>query len=77
MLIGLVQRIYDIRRDDVRLRRIRECKAGQAGQYFDNLRKEYPVRREFHNTKVVLEQPSPALARQVEGIGFRLAVEGA
>ncbi len=77
VLIGLVQRIYDIRRDDVRLRRIRECKAGQAGQYFDNLRKEYPVRREFHNTKVVLERPSPALARQVEGIGFRLAVEGA
>lgn len=69
-LIAAVKRVYDIRRDDVRLRGIQTTRAGQAGEFFDNLRKEYAVRREFQNTRVVLERPCEPLARKLAGIGF-------
>ena len=67
-----VQAIYDIRKDDVRLRAIRRTGAADAGKFFDNLRKEYPVRREFQNTRVLLETPSEPLARKLAGIGFNV-----
>ena len=69
-LMGAVRAVYDIRRDDARLREIRECGAGKAGEFFDNLRKEYPVRREFVNTRVVLEGVCESLSRKLAGIGF-------
>jgi len=69
-LMGAVRAVYDIRRDDARLREIRECGAGKSGEFFDNLRKEYPVRREFVNTRVVLEGACESLSRKLAGIGF-------
>ena len=69
-LMGAVRAVYDIRRDDARLREIRECRAGKAGEFFDNLRKEYPVRREFVNTRVVLEGACESLSRKLAGVGF-------
>lgn len=71
-LLTAVQAIYDIRKDDVRLRGIRSSRAGEAGEFFDNLRKEYAVRREFQNTKVALERPCEPLARKLAGIGFNV-----
>ena len=72
VLTGAVRAVYDIRRDDVRLRRIRDCKADKAGEFFDNLRKEYPVRREFQNTQVILESPCELLSHKLAGIGFKV-----
>ena len=69
-LMGAVRAVYDIRRDDARLREIRECRAGEVGEFFDNLRKEYPVRREFVNTRVVMESACESLSRKLAGIGF-------
>jgi len=69
-LLTAVQAIYDIRKDDVRLRGIRSSRTGEAGEFFDNLRKEYAVRREFQNTRVTLEPPSESIARKLAGIGF-------
>jgi len=71
-LIAAVEAVYDIRRDDVRLRGIQSARSGHAGEFFDNLRKEYAVRREFHNTRVVLERPCEPLARKLAGIGFKV-----
>jgi len=71
-LIAAVQAVYDIRRDDVRLRGIQSTRSGHAGEFFDNLRKEYAIRREFHNTRVVLESPCEPLARKLAGIGFKV-----
>jgi erythronate-4-phosphate dehydrogenase len=69
-LMGAVRAVYDIRRDDARLREIRECRADEVGEFFDNLRKEYPVRREFVNTRVVMESACESLSRKLAGIGF-------
>ena len=69
-LVAAVQAVYDIRRDDVRLRGIRTTRSGQAGDFFDNLRKEYAIRREFQNTRVLLDSPCEPIARKLAGIGF-------
>jgi hypothetical protein len=40
---------------------------------FDRLRDEYPVRREFFNTELILRGGSAALRAKAEALGFRLA----
>jgi len=74
-LANAVQKIYDIREDDVRLRRICEKPVEKRGDFFDSLRKNYPVRREFQNTMVIVKDRSSTLAKKLAGIGFLLAQE--
>ncbi len=57
-LANAVQKIYDIREDDVRLRRVCEKPVEKRGELFDGLRKNYPVRREFQNTQIVIKEVS-------------------
>jgi len=71
VLAGAVQKVYDIRKDDARLRWILERPAEKRGEFFDGLRKNYPVRREFGNTLIVLEEPCKTVAEKLTGIGFR------
>jgi len=72
VLLGAVEKIYDIKADDVRLRRMLEESAKERGKYFDSLRKTYPVRREFQNTHIIVEDKNSSLARKLKGIGFLL-----
>jgi erythronate-4-phosphate dehydrogenase len=72
ILAGAVQKIYDIRRDDTRLRWIWEKPESKRADYFDNLRKNYPVRRELHNTTVLLGTGDLELERKLAGIGFNV-----
>lgn len=46
-LLNKLPVMYDIRADDKRLRSVATAE-GVAGQDFDNLRKNYPLRREWH-----------------------------
>ena len=69
-LLDAVRKIYDIREDDTKLRRTSEKPAEKRGGFFDGLRKDYPVRREFQNTKVFVEDKNGTLARKLKGIGF-------
>jgi erythronate-4-phosphate dehydrogenase len=76
VVAGTVQKIYDIRKDDGRLRRIPERSAEKRGELFDSLRKNYPVRREFQNTTVVITTESTELKAEkllgkLRGIGFK------
>jgi len=71
MLANAVQKIYDIREDDVRLRRILEKSVEKRGEFFDSLRKNYPIRREFQNTQIVLESPCKSISNKLAGIGFK------
>jgi erythronate-4-phosphate dehydrogenase len=82
MLAGAVRKVYDIRKDDARLRRILEKPAEKRGEFFDGLRKNYPVRREFGNTTVVIATEntevtenkliSKRLLDKLTGIGFKV-----
>jgi erythronate-4-phosphate dehydrogenase len=55
-LVNAVQKIYDIREDDIRLRQVLENSIENRGEFFDGLRKNYPVRREFQNTRIVIKE---------------------
>jgi len=71
-LADAVQKVYNIRADDVRLRRILEKSVEKRGEFFDSLRKNYPIRREFQNTRIVLESPCKSIADKLAGIGFKI-----
>lgn len=79
-MLGAVKRIYDISRDDHRLRGILEVEPEKRSEFFDSLRKNYPVRREFQNTKIIVateatestENRSRRLSNKLAGIGFEV-----
>jgi erythronate-4-phosphate dehydrogenase len=70
-LLSAVQKIYRIDKDDMRLRGILEKLAEDKGEYFDQLRKNYHVRREFQNTSVIVNDMDSKLAKKLIGIGFK------
>ncbi len=89
MLLEVVEKVYDIKADDAGLRRILKIHKDKRGEFFSKLRKEYPVRREFQNTKIKIatentedteNKPkessiSKTLSGKLEGIGFLLSQE--
>jgi len=67
-----VEKIYRISEDDLKLRQILDVPAEKRGEFFDSLRKNYAVRREFQNTQIVLEHPCKGLAEKLAAVGFRV-----
>ena len=61
---------YDVRRDDAALRQMNQVANPSA--YFDQLRKHYPIRREFGCVEIELPTAKTALAAQLHGLGFRV-----
>jgi erythronate-4-phosphate dehydrogenase len=70
-LYTAVMACYDIRRDDAALRLM--SKVATYENFFDDLRKYYPVRREFNCIEIDVPKKKSALAIQLQGLGFRLA----
>lgn len=70
-----VWKIYRIEGDDARLRQILNEPAENRGKFFDNLRKNYPVRREFQNTEVIIKESNRGLAEKLAGIGFKVTIK--
>lgn len=70
IIYDLVLKIYDIRNDDKNLRSI--LKIQDTKSYFDMLRKEYPIRREFHNTKIKLVNNNTKLKRNLLNLEFKV-----
>ena len=71
VLSEIVRQAYDILEDDRNLRRALEMPLEKTGEYFDRLRKEYRIRREFNNFKVELAKPNRKLEAVVTGLGLR------
>lgn len=67
-----VQSIYVINRDDFNTREILIVEPEARGKWFDDLRKDYPVRREFQNTKVIITGSDSELEGKLTGIGFKM-----
>jgi erythronate-4-phosphate dehydrogenase len=66
-----VRAVYDIMRDDEALRAILHVPETERGAFFDRLRKYYPRRREFFNTRVVIRPPNAELTATLKGLGFQ------
>lgn len=75
ILAGSVRKIYNIRGDDRQLRQILNEPKETRGKYFDGLRKNYSVRREFQNTNITIKNKNGSLAQKLRGIGFLLPQE--
>jgi erythronate-4-phosphate dehydrogenase len=71
-LDALIKRVYDITADDQRLRASLKMNASDRARHFDRLRKEYPIRREFHNYLVDCGMPEKDLLNQIGILGFQL-----
>jgi erythronate-4-phosphate dehydrogenase len=67
-----VQEVYAINRDDFNMREILMVPDQQRGEFFDDLRKNYSVRREFQNTRIILDKPCEGLVKKLVGIGFKV-----
>jgi erythronate-4-phosphate dehydrogenase len=68
-----VEKIYGISEDDSKLRQILDVPAERRGEFFDSLRENYPVRREFQNTKIEFAtEGTERLSRKLKGIGFKV-----
>ena len=70
LLHRTVSACYDICADDARLRSMLALPADAQPAFFDRLRKEYPVRREFSETTVLLDPALDELAQVLRGLGF-------
>ena len=66
-----VGKVYDIERDDAALREILKVPEAERGWFFDRRRKEYPIRREFFNTTLILKDGSKDLQRKFAALGFQ------
>ena len=69
-----IQAAYDIEADDKRLRAILAEPSDKRGRFFDSLRRDYPVRREFPGTTVELAEPNAAAKEALEALGFTVEV---
>ncbi len=74
-LLGVVEQIYKITDDDGRTRMIIETAEDKRGEFFDKLRKEYPVRKEFQNTTLILDKGCEQVGEKLKGIGFGVRYE--
>lgn len=82
LLHEIVRQVYVINRDDFNTREIVMVEQEKRGKFFDDLRKNYPVRREFQNTTVVFateylateetESTEKKLKSKLSGIGFQI-----
>lgn len=64
--------VYDISADDERMRGLLGLNAAEVGSAFDRLRREYPIRREFTNTEILLSGGDAQTTAALKELGFRI-----
>jgi len=70
LLLEAVKQVYNVREDNSNLWGMLEMPGKSRGKYFDDLRRNYKIRREFGNTRVILKKADASLVSKLEGIGF-------
>lgn len=71
----LIQNSYDCANDDKNLRKIIRLEGQDRGKYFDELRRDYPVRREFSYYQVGVPASRQILATCLSKLGFKPIIE--
>ena len=66
------KKIYNIKNDDSLLRKLLTIIEPEAGRYFDKLRKEYSVRREFNNYTLKVKEAESVFNDLLKTLGFEL-----
>lgn len=68
----IVKSVYDIEADDRRLREGAMAESKLRAEHFEQLRKDYPIRREFRFTRVLLPKGYPRLETKLRKLGFAI-----
>ena len=66
----ILHTIYNIEEDCQRMRQLSRVDSNEAARGFDLLRKNYPIRREWHKTKVKLPKRSRNLKKVLHRLGI-------
>ncbi len=66
-----VMQAYDIRSDAIALRELISMPSGERGDYFDSLRKNYPIRREFTNKQINTKNLNNEMKQCLLELGFK------
>lgn len=69
---SLLKNIHDLREDDSGLREVLRMEDSRIPAYFDQLRKNYKLRREFFNFSIKADKPDPEVISSLEGMRFSL-----
>lgn len=70
----IIRACYDVRSDHWRFRSALLSVDADVAAEFDRLRREYPIRREFHNTQIQLKNLNSEVFNRVKNLGFRMKV---
>lgn len=73
-LYKLLSGIYNIEKDDSELRRILQMNTREQADYFDKLRREYPVRREFSNYTIQISKEDLRFRKILEAFRFKVKI---
>lgn len=73
-LYKLFSSIYKIEKDDELMRRIIHFEETDQPAYFDSLRKNYPIRREFSNFTVSLEEKEQYMEPILQSLRFKTKI---
>ena len=65
---------YDVRRDSLALKTMLDVEKSRRGDFFDRLRRNYPVRREFPASRIHLNPNQIKSAEKLRGLGFMVEV---
>jgi erythronate-4-phosphate dehydrogenase len=71
----IITKIYDIENDDINLREIKKQDENERGKYFDQLRKNYPIRREFNNYTIRINKNLKEEINILKALRFNLIVD--
>jgi len=69
---GIFRKIYDIRKDDSSLRKIITDLQDDRKKYFDKLRRDYPLRREFINYTIKVPEEHKELRNILQVFRFKV-----
>jgi erythronate-4-phosphate dehydrogenase len=72
ILLEIIKKSYDIRFDDTMLREMLARPEAERSKYFQKLRAEYRIRREFFNSTVTLPAQTPDLSHVLSRLGFKV-----
>lgn len=70
---NIISNIYPIDRDDKNMRKAETLNIEERGKYFDLLRKNYPVRREFDNYTIKTSKVNTAIIKALKDLRFNIS----
>jgi hypothetical protein len=67
----IIANIYDIQADFGRMQALLTASSDERPTLFDALRKNYPIRREFHQATMAISKDGNQLREMLKGLGFQ------